>query len=78
MIETREEYERAKYVARSQSGRTLGQAMETIEALREVARAAENALNYDSARGIWTLSDEEARDMQEAYARIPDWVTEEA
>ncbi len=71
MIETKEQYELFKT-----AHPISREVVETIEALREVARVAENALTYDSARGIWTLSDDYAQDMQEAYARISDWLTD--
>jgi len=78
MIETKEQYEEIKHdVLNDISTKHEKDMLETIEALRDVARAAENALNYDSARGIWILSDDEAHDMQEAYARISDWLTDD-
>ncbi len=73
MIETRERYEFLK----GETDVRVKDAVETIETLRDVARVAENALTYDNQRGIWTLSDEFAQDMQEAYARISDWITED-
>ena len=84
MIDTKEQYERAKYVADTQSGPTLGEAMETIEALREVARLvrildlprlADWTSSVQGALEDWEWP-QDIHNLQMKLDALPDWLTE--
>ncbi len=66
MIETLEEYERAKYVSRVVMGPTTRKAMSTVDAMLPLVRAAR----------YWN-SDGPTDELQDALDALPEWMKQE-